>query len=327
MFSQYVHIPAPEPQPRFMSNRVSSTTKKAPRLASSNAGSAEVQGQAPEGSTVYFMPNLSNPRPPNWETLPILLLDYQVPQNGIQKHNSFGFIATAFQTVQMNLDLSSTSLPAIVWQGKESVLCLVFPTEAARTKCIRRVGKDKPFGLNLERDLQASFLVRDWRTSSPSDGVELFQVCGTKYTIMSRRVGQRGFVTVDPTWSKPPHFIPFDWIAKLGSSGNWAFVLMGDEAKRTCVCIIECDSPSIARDVVWSLRGRAQRQISVSDAILSVTIKDIGEQEFALTSHSEELQPNRVPFTTAWARFVKSIRIPDYFGGQGQHLGTQGGAA
>jgi hypothetical protein len=215
---------------------VGSTTAKAQRLAaSSNARSAEVQDQAPEGSTVYFVPNLSNPRPSNHSTLPILLIEYQVPQNGDQRHHSFGFKATSFQTVQMNLGPSSASLPATVWQGKESVLCLVFSTKTARAKCIELMETDKPFGLNLERDLQASFLLRDWQTPSPNDGMELYQVCGTNYTIMSRRVGQCGFVTVDPTWSERPHSVPFDSIAKLDSSGNWAFVLMGDDAERTCV--------------------------------------------------------------------------------------------
>jgi hypothetical protein len=59
---------------------------------------------------------------------------------------------------------------------------------------------------------------------------------------------------------------------------------------------------------VSSLKGRAQREISVNDAILSVTIKDVGDGEFTLTSHSEAGDLNRVPFNTAWARFMRSIK-------------------
>ena len=254
---------------------------------------------------VYFMPNFSNPPPPNRSTLPILVLDYQVPYDRGQIHHSFGVKPTSFRTVQMNLGPSS--FPAIVWQGEESILCLVFPTTRARAKCIRRVENDKVFGMNLEQDLQASFLLRDLRTSAPNVGVELLQVCGTKHAIMSSRIGERGFVTVDLTWSEPPHFISFDSIIKLGSSGNWAFVLIRDEAKGASICIIECDRPAIARDVVWSLKRRAQRQISVSKAILSVTMRDVGEGQFDVTSHSEAGDPNRVPFNAAWNRFRKSI--------------------
>jgi hypothetical protein len=50
---------------------------------------------------VYFMPNLSNPRPANWETLPILLFDYQATQSGVDKHQGLGLKATSFQTVEM----------------------------------------------------------------------------------------------------------------------------------------------------------------------------------------------------------------------------------
>lgn len=229
-----------------------------------------------------------------------------MPQNGDQKHHSFGFKATSFRMVEINL--GSTSLPAIVWGGDDSILCLVFHTEATRAKCIKRLGSDKPFGLSLEQDLHASFLLRDWRTSSPSDGVELFQVCDKNYTIMSRRIGERGFVIVDPTWSEPPRIIPFDSVEKLGSSGNWGFVLLRKLAKRRSVCIIECVSPSIARSVVSLLKGRAQRQISINEAILSVNVRDVGEGEFIVKPHSEAANPNRVPFNTAWARFLKSLR-------------------
>jgi hypothetical protein len=274
-----------------------------------NAGAAKPPEQGAEGSTVWFMPNLSKPRPPNYKTCPILLIEYPAVQDGNEKHYSFGFVATSFQPVQMNVGPSNAALPAIVWEGKESVLGLVFTTDAARAKCIKRLGRDKPFGLSLERDLHDSFLLRNFSRSSPTGNIELYQFHGKNH-IMSRRIGRRCFVTVNPKWSEPPHFFPFESIGKLGSSGNWVFVVTQDDANWTYVCIIECASPTIARDVVSSFKRRAQRQISTGDAILSVTIRDADEGDFTLRSHSEEGQPNRVPFNTAWAQFLKSIKEP-----------------
>ena len=227
----------------------------------------------------------------------------------------------------MNVSPSNAALPAIVWEGKESVLGFVFPTEAARAKCIKRLRRDKPFGLSLERDLQASFLLRNFTRSSPGDDVELYQVQGKNQTIMSIRVGQRGFVVVDPTWSEPPQFVPYGSVEFRGCSGNWVFVLAGYGAKRPCAHIIECTNSDVALDVAKSLMQRAQRHISVSEQILSETTREIGGGDFAVNSHSEAGQANRLPFNTAWGRFVKSIRIPDCFEGQGQILRTQGGDA
>jgi hypothetical protein len=260
---------------------------------------------------------------------PILLIEYQVVQNGDEKHYSFGFVATSFQPVQMNVGPSNAALPAIVWGGRESVLGLVFPTEAARAKCIKRLGRDKPFGLSLERDLHDSFLLRNFSVASPGDDVELYQVQGKNHTIMSIRAGQRGFVVVDPTWSEPPRFVPYGSVEFRGCSGNWVFVLAGYGAKRPCAHIIECANSDVALDVAKSLTQRVQRAISVSEQILSVTTREIGhgDVDFAVNSHSETGQANRLPFNTAWGRFVKSISIPASFEGQGQILHTRGGAA
>ena len=73
------------------------------RQTQGNAGAAKPAEQGAEGSTVWFMPNLSHPRPPNYKTCPILLIRYPVVQNGDEKHYSFGFVATSFQPVQMNV--------------------------------------------------------------------------------------------------------------------------------------------------------------------------------------------------------------------------------
>ena len=175
-----------------MPTRVTSTTTGQPPRALFSISFAEPSEQ---GSAVVFMRS-SRLRPPSYRMCPILLVQYQVTQNGNKKHHSFGFLANSFRTVEINLDPSNAALPAIVWEGKESVLGLVFPTETARAKCIKRLGKDKPFGLSLERDLQASFLLRNFNGVSPGDDVELYQVQGKNQTIMSIRAGQRGFVVV-----------------------------------------------------------------------------------------------------------------------------------
>jgi hypothetical protein len=260
---------------------------------------------------------------------PILLIEYQVIQNGNERHHSFGFVANSFRTVEINLDPSNAALPAIVWLGKESALCLVFSTEAARGKCIERLRHGKPFGLSLERDLHESFLLRNFSGSSPGDDVELYQVQGKNHTIMSIRAGQRGFVVVDPTWSEPPRFVPYGSVEFRGCSGNWVFILAGGGTKRACAHIIECANSDVALDVAKSLTQRVQRAISVSEQILSVTTREIGhgDVDFAVNSHSETGQANRLPFNTAWGRFVKSISIPASFEGQGQILRTRGGAA
>ena len=276
---------------------------------------------------VYVMPNLSNPRPPNWKTLPILLLEYQVTQKGIEKNHGLGFKATSFQMVEIQAGPSNATLPGIIWEGKASALGLMFFNEAARAKCIKRMGYGKPFGLSLERDMHGSFLLRNFSKSSPGDDVELFQVQGQSHTIMSTKVGQRGFVIVDPTWSAPPRFVRYGSVEMRGCSGNWVFLLAGGGAKRPCVHIIECTNADVALDVAKSLMERAQRQVSVNEEILSVTTREISGGDISLSSHSEGGQANRVPFNTAWARFVKSIKIPDAVEGQAQLLRIRGGAA
>ena len=161
----------------------------------------------------------------------------------------------------------------------------------------------------------------------PGDDVELFQVQGQSHTIMSTKVGQRGFVIVDPDWSEPPRFVPCESVEMRGCSGNWVFLLAGGGAERPCVHIIECTNADVALDVAKSLMQRAQRQVSVNEQILSVTTRGISGGDISLNSHSEGGQANRLPFNTAWDRFVKSIRIPDAFKGQGRYMRTRGGAA
>lgn len=276
---------------------------------------------------VYLMPNLSNPRPPNWKTLPILLLEYRVTQNGIENNHGLGFKATSFQMVEIQAGPSNATLPGIIWEGKASALGLVFFNEAARAKCIKRMGHGKPFGLSLERDLHGSFLLRNFNKSSPGDDVELFQVQGQSHTIMSAKVGQRGFVIVDATWFEPPRFVPYGSVEVRGCSGNWVFLLAGGGAKRPCVHIIECTNADVALDVAKSLMQRARRQVSVNEQILSVTTREISGGDISLSSHSEGGQANRLPFNTAWDRFVKSIREPDNFHSQARRIRTPGGAA
>ena len=272
---------------------------------------------------VYMMPN---PEPSNQSGLPIILVEYQVPENGKEQHHSFGFKATSLKTAEMQLGSPSMNLPAIVWGGDRSVLCLAFTTEAQRTACLKRLGRNKRFGLSLEHDLQQSFLLRHFNASIPGDDVEFYHVVGSKQTIMSRKLGQYGFVVVDPSWSAPPAFLDYGSVGRIKVEGNWIFVPTSKDVKRQCVCIIECANGEIAQEVSRSLQQHAQRQISASESILSVIVWDLSEPEIAFRSHSDSGEPNRIPFNTAWDRFRKSIRNRDYFGGQGQDLRTRGGA-
>ena len=179
----------------------------------------------------------------------------------------------------------------------------MFFNQAAMAKCIKRMGHGKPFGLSLERDLHGSFLLRNFNKSSPGDDVELFQVQGQSHTIMSAKVGQRGFVIVDATWFKPPRFVPYGSVEVRGCSGNWVFLLAGGGAERPFAHIIECTNADVALDVAKSLMQRAQRQVSVNEQILSVTTREISGGDISLSSHSEGGQATRLPFNTAWDRF------------------------
>jgi hypothetical protein len=210
--------------------------------------------------------------------------------------------------VEMQLGSPGLNLPAIVWSGDGSVLCLAFSTEAQRAACLKRLGRNKPFGLSLEHALQQSFLLRHFNASIPGDDVEFYYVVGSNHTIMSRKLGHYGFVLVDPSWAAPPAFLEYGLIGRIRVEGNWIFVPTSNEAKRRCVCIIECANGEIAQEVARSLQQHSQRQISVSERILSAIVWDITEPEIAFRSHSDSGEPNRMPFNTAWDRFRKALK-------------------